>query len=101
MAEAVRLLYRRGPSVFTLYWMDREDPPTGNSLNRARVYEERKEREVLATRLHEAIGLALDKEKGVCYVTDLAGGVYEIDVDRKEKRILFSELGDLTGIALA
>lgn len=85
----------------TLYWTDRGDPPTGNSLNRARIYGEKREREVLATRLHEAIGLALDRESGKCYVTDLAGGVYEIDVESREKKVLFSELGDLTGIALA
>ncbi|OAL04201.1 hypothetical protein IQ06DRAFT_332686 [Phaeosphaeriaceae sp. SRC1lsM3a] len=84
-----------------LYWTDRGDPPTGNSLNRARVYGAKKGREVLATRLHEAIGLALDRERGVCYVTDLAGGVYEINLESREKRVLFSELGDLTGIALA
>lgn len=84
-----------------LYWTDRGDPPTGNSLNRASMVVEKREREVLATRLHEAIGLALDRQKGVCYVTDLAGGVYEIDVERREKKVLFQELGDLTGIALA
>jgi 3-hydroxyacyl-CoA dehydrogenase len=84
-----------------LYWTDRGDPPTGNSLNRAKVYGEKKGREVLATRLHEAIGLALDGERGICYVTDLAGGVYGIDVESREKMVLFSELGDLTGIALA
>ncbi|KAL1608301.1 hypothetical protein SLS60_003241 [Paraconiothyrium brasiliense] len=84
-----------------LYWTDRGDPPTGNSLNRARVDIPKREREVLATRLHEAIGLALDKENGVCYVTDLAGGVYEVNVETREKKVIFSELGDLTGMALA
>lgn len=85
----------------TLYWTDRGDPPTGNSLNRARIEDGKREREVLATRLHEAIGLALDTEAGVCYVTDLAGGVYEVNVETKEKKVLFAELGDLTGVALA
>ncbi|KAJ4353907.1 uncharacterized protein N0V89_005638 [Didymosphaeria variabile] len=85
----------------TLYWTDRGDPPTGNSLNRSRLDGPRREREVLATRLHEAIGLALDKENGVCYVTDLAGGVYEVNVETREKKVMFSELGDLTGVALA
>jgi 3-hydroxyacyl-CoA dehydrogenase len=84
-----------------LYWTDRGDPPSGNSLNRARLAGGKREREVLATRLHEAIGLALDKEKGVCYVTDLAGGVYEIDIETRAKKVLFAELGDLTGLALA
>lgn len=84
-----------------MYWTDRGDPPTGNSLNRARLDGTKWHREVLATRLHEAIGLALDKERGMCYVSDLAGGVYEINVETREKKVLFSELGDLTGMALA
>jgi 3-hydroxyacyl-CoA dehydrogenase len=83
-----------------LYWTDRGDPPTGNSLNRAMVTGEKRKREILATRLHEAIGLALDRDRSVCYVTDLAGAVYEVDIETKEKRVLFSELGDLTGVAL-
>lgn len=87
--------------VGTLYWADRGDPPTGNSLNRASTAGGKREREVLATRLHEAIGLALDKEAGLCYVTDLAGGVYEINVETRVKKVLFAELGDLTGVALA
>lgn len=84
-----------------LYWTDRGDPPTGNSLNRAEIGSSKREREILATRLHEAIGLALDQKRGLCYVTDLSGGVYEIDVEKKEKKVLFTELGDTTGIALA
>ncbi|KAK7190140.1 uncharacterized protein CC84DRAFT_730070 [Paraphaeosphaeria sporulosa] len=84
-----------------LYWTDRGDPPTGNSLNRAKMDGGKREREVLATRLHEAIGLALDKDAGLCYVTDLAGGVYKIDIEKREKKVLFAELGDLTGVALA
>ncbi|KAF2636333.1 hypothetical protein P280DRAFT_473176 [Massarina eburnea CBS 473.64] len=86
-----------------LYWTDRGDPPAGNTLNRAFVDgpETKKIKEILATRLHETIGLALDKEKGKCYVTDLAGGVYEVDIETKEKKVLFAEAGDLTGIALA
>lgn len=83
-----------------LYWTDRGDPPRGNSLNRAFVGEETGEVEILATRFHEAIGLALDREVGKCYVSDLAGGVYEVDLQTQKKKVLFPELGDLTGIAL-
>ncbi|KAF9873621.1 low-density lipoprotein receptor ywtd repeat-containing protein [Colletotrichum karsti] len=84
----------------TLYWTDRGDPPTGNTLNRAHVATMGRQ-ETLAIRLHETIGLALDKNAGVVFVTDLSGGVYAVDVKTKEKTVLFAELGDTTGIALA
>ncbi|KZM22902.1 3-hydroxyacyl-CoA dehydrogenase [Ascochyta rabiei] len=84
-----------------LYWTDRGDPPRGNSLNSASVGgTEVGEVQVLATRFHEAIGLALDKEERKAYVSDLAGGVYEVDLASRKKKVLFPELGDLTGIAL-
>ncbi|TLD09071.1 uncharacterized protein PgNI_06835 [Pyricularia grisea] len=93
----------------TLYWTDRGDPPTGNSLNSVSVAAvegvmngtARGQVRILARRLHEAIGLALDKSGGVCYVTDLAGGVYAVDIKSGQKTVVFSELGDTTGIALA
>lgn len=83
----------------TLYWTDRGDPPTGNSLNRAAVGLGGQP-QILAKRLHETIGLALDREGDVVYVTDLAGGVYCIDIKKRTKKVLFAELGDLTGVAL-
>ncbi|KAG8160029.1 hypothetical protein KVR01_010666 [Diaporthe batatas] len=83
----------------TLYWTDRGDPPRGNSLNRAAIGMGGVP-QVLATRLHETIGLALDRDEDVAYVTDLAGGVYAIDIKKRTKKVLFPELGDLTGIAL-
>lgn len=85
----------------TLYWTDRGDPPRGNSLNRAFVGgEEVGSVEILATRFHETIGLAIDREEEKVYVSDLAGGVYEVDLALRKKKMLFPELGDLTGIAL-
>ncbi|WYZ35332.1 hypothetical protein EsH8_I_001608 [Colletotrichum jinshuiense] len=84
----------------TLYWTDRGDPPSGNTLNRAVVSTGGKQ-QTLAIRLHETIGLSLDENAGVVYVTDLAGGVYAIDVKTREKKVLFAELGDITGIAWA
>lgn len=84
----------------TLYWTDRGDPPTGNSLNRAAIGMGGVP-QVLTIRLHEAIGLALDRESDVTYVTDLAGGVYAVDIKTRKKHSLFGELGDITGIALA
>lgn len=84
----------------TLYWTDRGDPPTGNTLNRAAVGMGG-QAQILAKRLHETIGLALDVEGDVVYVTDLAGGVYSVDIKTRVKKVLFAELGDITGIALA
>lgn len=84
-----------------LYWTDRGDPPRGNSLNRAFVGSEQVGKvEILATRFHEAIGLAIDRDERKAYVSDLAGGVYEVDLQSRKKKVLFPELGDLTGIAL-
>ncbi|KAM0546760.1 hypothetical protein ACHAPJ_010688 [Fusarium lateritium] len=92
-------------STQTLYWTDRGDPPKGNSLNRAFIGNHSTgdipQREVLAKRLHETIGLALEKDTSVAYVTDLSGGVYAIDLKKKTKTVLFPELGDITGIAIA
>lgn len=84
----------------TLYWTDRGDPPKGNTLNRAAVGMNG-QAQILAKRLHETIGLALDVEGDVVYVTDLAGGVYAVDIKKRNKTVLFAELGDVTGIALA
>lgn len=90
----------------TLYWTDRGDPPRGNTLNRLALAPgpaaaAAAEPEILARRLHEAIGLAVDFARDVAYVTDLAGGVYAVDINTQKKTTLFPELGDLTGIALA
>ncbi|KAK0664230.1 3-hydroxyacyl-CoA dehydrogenase-like protein LAM1 [Lasiodiplodia hormozganensis] len=90
-----------------LYWTDRGDPPTGNTLNRAYVGpleagKQQRERQILAIRFHETIGLALDERNQVAYVTDLSGGVYRVKLegDEGKKEVLIPELGDVTGIAL-
>lgn len=93
----------------TLFWTDRGDPPRGNTLNRISLADlaaaakagQPLKSEILARRLHEAIGLAVDVESGKAFVADLAGGVYSIDLETREKTVLFPELGDLTGVALA
>lgn len=83
----------------TLYWTDRGDPPTGNTLNRAAVGLSG-EPQLLAIRMHETIGVVVDRDADVAYVTDLAGGLYAVDIKTRKKKVLFAELGDLTGIAL-
>ncbi|KAK6845711.1 L-carnitine dehydrogenase [Apiospora arundinis] len=93
----------------TLFWTDRGDPPRGNTLNKISLADLAAaskaqtviKSDILARRLHEAIGLSLDHKHQKAYVTDLAGGVYSIDLKTKEKTVLFPELGDLTGIAIA
>lgn len=86
-----------------LYWTDRGDPPKGNTLNKAFVgggEEPVGAVEILAHRFHEAIGLTLDSENNVAYVSDLSGGVYAVDLQTRKKTVLFPEMGDLTGITL-
>lgn len=83
----------------TLYWTDRGDPPTGNTLNRAAIGVAGVP-QVLAIRMHETIGVVVDRDQDVAYVTDLAGGLYAVDIKTRKKQVLFAELGDLTGIAL-
>ncbi|KAK8108309.1 uncharacterized protein PG998_010322 [Apiospora kogelbergensis] len=93
----------------TLFWTDRGDPPRGNTLNRISLNELAAatakqtvlKSDILARRLHEAIGLSVDHKNKRAFVTDLAGGVYSIDLETKEKTVLFPELGDLTGVAIA
>ncbi|MDQ0988429.1 hypothetical protein [Streptomyces sp. V2I9] len=59
-----------------LYWTDRGAPPSGNTLNRAPVPEpgaRGRSPEILADGFAEAIGLAVDGEAGIAYVSDLGG----------------------------
>lgn len=84
----------------TLYWTDRGDPPNGNSLNRAAIGMGGVP-QILATSLDAAIGLAVDRDADLTYVTDLVGGVYKVDIKIRKKKGLLTDLGDVTGIALA
>ncbi|MFI8196487.1 hypothetical protein ACIF6K_08080 [Streptomyces sp. NPDC085942] len=61
-----------------LYWTDRGAPPSGNTLNRAPVPEpggRGRDPEILADGFAEAIGLAVDREEGIAYVSDLGGSL--------------------------
>ncbi|KAK6069387.1 low-density lipoprotein receptor YWTD [Seiridium cupressi] len=102
LPEPIDLEYAEDSEI--LYWTDRGDPPFGNTLNRAFIGSGQAsksiKREILATRLHETIGLALDVGNQKAYVTDLSGGVYQVNLKNKEKKVIFPELGDLTGIAI-
>jgi len=66
-----------------LYWTDRGAPPKGNTLNRAPVPasgETGADPEILADGFREAIGLAVDGEAGVAYVSDLGGQIRSVPI---------------------
>ncbi|KAH7346360.1 putative Low-density lipoprotein receptor-related protein 4 [Rhexocercosporidium sp. MPI-PUGE-AT-0058] len=73
----------------TLFWTDRGDPPTGNNLNS------------IKTSAVNAIGLKLDQVNKHIYLTDLGGAVYMVDMDGKNKRVIYNEEAAFSGIGLA
>ncbi|KAL2069532.1 hypothetical protein VTL71DRAFT_14211 [Oculimacula yallundae] len=93
----------------TLFWTDRGDPPTGNSLNSVKTSEikglkegdKNPEYKILTRQLHEAIGLKLDQVNKHIYLTDLGGAVYMVDMDGKNKKVIYSEEAAYSGIGLA
>jgi hypothetical protein len=90
-----------------LYWTDRGDPPRGNTVNRApmdRDLKEKKKRqapEILLTHLMEGIGIALDLKGERMFMTDLAGSVYSANLNGSDKKTLLELQGNLTGVAYA
>ncbi|MCJ1319172.1 hypothetical protein MMC15_004505 [Xylographa vitiligo] len=84
-----------------LYLTDRGDPPFGNTVSSIDLNNPAKiQKRTLVKKLHEAIGLALDVENKQMYVTDLLGGLYRANMDGSEEKVLFPDLGDLTGVAV-
>ncbi len=77
--------------------------PLGNTVNRARIPKrgEKVAHEILIRKLHEGIGIELDLKNRVMYITDLLGGVYRANLDGTDERVLFPDLGTVTGIAIA
>ena len=87
-----------------LYWTDRGDPPTGNTVNRAYVDgkpDPGNGREIVVDHLMEGIGIALDIAGDRMFVTDLAGSGYSARLDGTEKKNFLFAQGNLTGIAYA
>lgn len=89
-----------------LFWTDRGHQPGGNSLNRAELPaagEKGADPEILADGFEEAIGLAVDTQAHVAYVSDLSGSIWVIpspqntDVARHQ---LVSPGIPLTGLTL-
>ena len=89
-----------------LYWTDRGDPPRGNTVNRAPMDRDLKEKkrqapEILLTHLMEGIGIALDLKGERIFLTDLAGSVYSTNLNGSDKKTLLELQGNLTGVAYA
>ena len=85
-----------------MYWTDRGDPPRGNTVNRAPMDSEQKDRaepEILLTHLMEGIGIALDLKDNRMFITDFGGDVLSAELDGSDKKILLVAQGNLTGIA--
>jgi hypothetical protein len=85
-----------------LYWTDRGDPPRGNTVNRAPMDGDKKNRQtpqILLTHLMEGIGIALDLKGERMFLTDLAGSVYSAKLNGSDKKELLYDQGNLTGIA--
>ncbi|WP_134147233.1 hypothetical protein [Mycobacteroides salmoniphilum] len=85
-----------------LYWTDRGAPPLGNTLNRATIPapgERGGEVTVLSENFHEAIGLAVDKEAGLAYVSDHSGEIRAVALDGGREYKVFQGSGILNGIA--
>ncbi|MFT3659841.1 MAG: hypothetical protein QM809_00155 [Gordonia sp. (in: high G+C Gram-positive bacteria)] len=89
-----------------LYWTDRgADDAGGNSLNRAPIPgpgEHGGAPEILATGFAEAIGLAVDADAGVAYVSALGGDVVAVPLEpgAGAPRVVVSLGEPLSGLAL-
>ncbi|MGB7111053.1 MAG: 3-hydroxyacyl-CoA dehydrogenase, partial [Mycobacterium sp.] len=85
-----------------MYWTDRGDPPRGNTVNRAPMDSDVKERpapEIIFTHLMEGIGIALDRKGRRMFVTDFGGNVFSAKLDGSDPKVLLVAQGNLTGIA--
>lgn len=85
-----------------LYWTDRGAEPNGNTLNRAPLPAEGTvgaAPEILARGFTEAIGLAIDAEASLAYVSDLGGRLYRVPLSGGAPEVV-ADLGTpLSGIA--
>ncbi|MBB4169002.1 3-hydroxyacyl-CoA dehydrogenase [Rhizobium sp. BK538] len=84
-----------------LYWTDRGDPPSGNTVNCAPIDETNPQPKILVTHLMEGIGLALDLRGKRMFFTDLGGSLYAAKLDGSHRRVLLSAQGNLAGVAHA
>src|SRR5262249_26791609 len=68
------------------------DPPRGNPLNKAAipaVGQSGGDVIVVSANYHEAIGLAVDTQAGVVYVSDISGQIRAVRLDGSGERLVF------------
>src|SRR5271156_1331270 len=85
-----------------MYWTDRGDPPRGNTVNRAPMDSDVRDRptpEIIFTHLMEGIGIALDRKGDRMFITDFGGNVFSAKLDGSDPKVLLVAQGNLTGIA--
>jgi DNA-binding beta-propeller fold protein YncE len=87
-----------------MYWTDRGDPPSGNTVNRAPMdvaAGTSNVPEIVFNHLMEGIGLSLDLKGERMFLTDLGGSVYSANLDGSNPKTLLFAQGNLSGIAYA
>lgn len=87
-----------------MYWTDRGDPPSGNTVNRAPMdvaAGTSNVPEIVFNHLMEGIGLSLDLKGQRMFLTDLGGSVYSANLDGSNPKTLLFAQGNLSGIAYA
>ncbi|WP_129657359.1 hypothetical protein [Rothia uropygialis] len=88
-----------------IYWTDRGAGSEGNTLNRGAIpapARKGEEPEILAQGFQEAIGLAVDVERGLVFVSDLSGTIRAVPLPGSsgKDRILATFEGPMTGLAM-
>jgi hypothetical protein len=88
------------PETGYLYWTDRGDGASGNTLNRALIRDGLPmAREIILTGLKEGIGVAIDVKHERAFTTDLGGSVRAMHLDHPDAgKVIFAGHGSLTGI---
>jgi hypothetical protein len=95
----------------SLYWTDRGEMPFGNTLNRIPLDSQGQalytdttpllKYDIVARKLHEAIGLNIDVRTQHIYVANLGGSICRCRLNSSDKtRLLFEEGRAWTGIAI-
>lgn len=83
-----------------LFWTDRGQPPSGNTLNVADVTDEGlANHRIICVGLEDGIGLAVDEKNDACYVTDVGGFLRKVELSTGKSEILYKS-GMLTGIEI-
>jgi hypothetical protein len=86
-----------------IYWANRGD----NTINRVPIAmpsgataATRTDRETIVPNVSQAIGVALDHERGIAYYTDAVGDVGSSNLDGSNSKFLLTKSGAFTGIVI-